>query len=427
MFRPNAVSFNSPLIIAPCLLLLAHSSLFGEPDWNQWRGPSRNGQSADTGLLKRWPAEGPRLLWKAAGLGAGYSSIAKSNGRIFTLGAKDDHERLIALDAESGKQLWALPVGNGDHSNSTPTIDGDRVYAIGLQGDLVCANSSTGREIWRRNFARDFQGKMMSGWGYSESPLVDGDSLLCTPGGRDAMIVSLDKLSGNERWRASFPDLRPRGNDGAGYSSIVVSRGAGVKQYVQLTGRGLVSVRAADGQFLWGYNAIANDTANIPTPIVSGDLVFASSGYGAGAVLLKLVADGDGVKAQQVYFLDGKTFQNHHGGMIQVGDYIYAGHRHNSGFPICIELRTGKVAWGGDQRGPGQGSAALAYADGHFIFRYQNGLVALIEATPTEYRLKGTFTPVYQEGESWAHPVVTDGRLYLREQDVLMCYDLRAT
>ena len=297
-------------------------------------------------------------------------------------------------------------------------------FAIGLEGNLICANAKTGKKIWSHDFAADFGGQMMTGWGYSESPLVDGDRLLCTPGAKDAMIVALNKTSGKVVWKAAVPDLGDQGKDGAGYSSIVVSEAAGVRQYVQLTGRGVISVRARDGKFLWGYNRIANDVANIPTPLVSGNYVFCSTGYGTGAVVLEVLHEGDDVKVREVYFLPADTFQNHHGQMIQIGPHVFAGHGHNNGFPICLELQSGKVVWGGDQRGPGSGSAAIAYADGQIVFRYQDGTVALVEATPDEYRLKGKFTPAFQEDNSWAHPVIFDGKLLLREQDVLMCYDV---
>ena len=201
-----------------------------------------------------------------------------------------------------------------------------------------------------------------------------------------------------------------------------MTEAAGVRQYVQLIGGGLIGVRADDGQFLWGYGRIANGTANIPTPLITGDFVFTSTGYQTGAALLRLEPSGEGVAAKEVYFLGPDKFQNHHGQMILKDGYVYAGHQHGNGFPICVELESGDVAWGGNIRGAGNGSAAVTYADGNLIFRYQNGTVALIEATPDEYRLKGTLRPEYQEDRSWAHPVVVDGRLYLREQDKLMCY-----
>jgi outer membrane protein assembly factor BamB len=394
-------------------------------DWPEWRGPHRDGISTEKGLLKSWEDGGPPLLWKATGLGKGYSSVAISGGKIFTLGEKKGGARLVALDVATQKELWAAPVGGGD-PNSTPTVDGDLVFALGRDGDLVCARTESGDVVWKKNFGKDFGGKMMSGWGYSESPIVDGERLIVTPGGNDAIMVGLEKKTGKEVWRAAVPgDLGRNGKDGAGYSSIVVSEACGVRQYVQLTGRGVISVRAKDGKFLWGYNKIANDTANIPTPIVKGDFVFTSTGYGAGAALLKVVRDGNGLKANEVYFLSSKEMQNHHGGMILVGNYIYCGSGHNEGFPLCLDMRCGKAARK-PGRGAGEGSAAVLYADGNLYFRYQNGIMALIEATPEKYVLKGKFEIASKLGESWPHPVIAGGHLYLRDQDVLLCYDLKA-
>jgi outer membrane protein assembly factor BamB len=415
----------------PGLMILISSILVStasaaQRDWTQWRGAQRDGKSPEKGLVQTIPEAGLPLLWKSEGFGRGYSSVTITDGRIFTLGRIDDKECLIAANAEDGTILWATPFGDGDHCNGTPTVDGDVVYAIGLKGDLICARVATGEAVWTKTFAGDFGGKMMSGWGYSESPLVDGDRLIVTPGAKDAIIVALDKRTGDEIWRATEPDYSQKGNDGAGYSSVVISKGAGVKQYVQLTGRGVMGVRAKDGKFLWGYDAVANGTANISTPLVHGDYVFASTGYGTGAALLKLSRDGDGVKASEEYFLNAKDFQNHHGGMILHRGHIYAGTKHNKGFPTCLNMKTGKVVWGGDIRGPGEGSAAVLFADNNLVFRYQNGIVALIKATPDAYELLGSFTPAHQEGKSWSHPVILDGRLYLREQATLMCYDMRA-
>jgi outer membrane protein assembly factor BamB len=290
-------------------------------------------------------------------------------------------------------------------------------------GDLVCVQAADGKEIWRKSFTNDFGGSM-PGWKYCESPLVDGDRLICTPGGREATIVALDKKTGELIWKCAVPD-GPGG--GYGYSSIVISQAAGVRQYVQLLGAGVgcVGVAAADGTFLWGYARVGNGTASIPTPIVDGDYVFCSSGYGTGSALLKLSRDDGGMKAEEVYFLNGNEFQNHHGGMVHIGKYVFAGHGHNNGFPICIEMKTGKIVWGGDKRGPGTGSAAVVYADGQLYFRYDNGLVALISATPEGYHLNGTFDLPNVDGPSWSHPVVAGGKLYLREQDNLFVYDVR--
>jgi len=299
------------------------------------------------------------------------------------------------------------------------------VFALGFDGDLICAETATGKVVWQKNYGRDFGGKMMSGWGYSESLLVDGDRLICTPGANDAMLAALNKRTGDVIWKTSVGDLGPKGGDGAAYASVVISQGGGVKQYIQFVGRGLLSVSAADGKPLWNYNPIANGTANIPTVLVKDNLVFCSSGYGTGSALLKLTGAGRGqVRAEEVYFLNANVAQNHHGGMILLGDYVYMGHNHNEGFPLCLELKTGRQVWG-PLRGPGGGSAAVAYADGNLYFRYQDGKMALIKATPDGYQLKASFELPSKLDQSWQHPTISGGKLYLRDQDVLLCYDIR--
>jgi len=400
-------------------------------EWPGWRGPSRDAVSKETGLLKEWKAGGPPLVWKAGGAGVGYSSLAVSNGRIVTLGDRDGAQQLIALSEADGKALWTAKVGppwrdQMGGPRGTPTVSEDLVYAVGTEGDLVCVEAATGKERWRKSLVSDFGGSMMSMWKFSESPLVDGDRVIVTPGARAAALVALDKKTGKEIWRAAIPELGPNGKDGAGYSSVVVSQAAGIRQYVQLLGRGLVGVRAEDGKFLWGYNKVANNVANISTPVVRANWVFASTGYQAGSVFLELTKSGDGIQAKEVYYLDAKTFQNHHGGFVLVGNQVYGGHGHRKGFPICVELTTGKVRWGGDIRNAGEGSAAVTYADGNLYFRYENGVVILIRATPEGYQEKGSFTIPEVKDPSWSHPVIAGGRLYLREQDAVYAYDVKA-
>jgi outer membrane protein assembly factor BamB len=400
-------------------------------DWPGWRGPNRDGISHETGLLQQWTDAGPPLVWKATGLGVGFSSISIVGDRIFTMGDRGDNQYIIALNRADGKELWRSLVGPAWEDEmggprGTPTVDGDRVYAIGTEGDLVCVDIATGKLRWKKSAAKDFRGRMMSDWKYSESPLIDGDKIIFTPGSFGNTLVALNKNTGATIWGATVARIGEKGSNGAAYASAVISDGAGVHQYVQLTGRGLIGVRASDGNLLWSYNRIANDVANIATPVVRGDYVFGSTAYGAGAALLKLHATADGVAADEVYFLDAKTFQNHHGGFVLVGDYLYSGHGHSMGLPICIEFLTGKVKWGGNARNAGTGSAAVAYADGRLYFRYQNGLMMLIEATPDGYREKGSFEIPNVRGPSWSHPVILGGRLYLREQDALYSYDIRA-
>jgi outer membrane protein assembly factor BamB len=364
-------------------------------------------------------------------MGEGFSSLAVVDGSLYTLGDRDGAQYLLAFSAKDGSPLWKARVGpvwsdQYGGPRGTPSVASGLVFALGTEGDLVAVDAASGKERWRRSLLVDFGGRVMSMWKWSESPLVDGDRVIVTPGAADAGLVALETATGKEIWRAKLPELGPAGKDGAGYSSVVVSNAAGVKQHVQLLGRGLVGVRASDGKFLWGYNRVANGVANIPTPLVRANWVFAATGYQTGGALVELSGSAAaGVQAREVYFLEPKTFQNHHGGMLLVGNHVYAGNGHNRGFPIALEFATGKVAWGGDIRNAGTGSAAVAYADGHLYFRYQNGVVMLIQATPEGYREKGSFTLPDVVKPSWSHPVIVGGRLYLREQDTLYVYDVR--
>jgi len=414
------------------ILALAMSCLAA--DWPGWRGPNRDSIFPETGLLKQWPEGGPALTWKAQGLGAGFSSLSIVGNRIYTMGDRDGSQFVMALDLEGGKIIWSTKIGPAWDDNDapgprgTPTIDGDSLYAIGTEGQVVCLNRADGSVRWQKSMTHDYNGQMMSVWRWAESPLVDGDRLLFTPGNFDAMVVAVDKRTGKDLWRAEAGRISGAGSNGAGYSSIVATDAAGVHQYVQLIGRGLIGIRAADGKVLWKYNRVANDVANIATPVVHGDYVFASTAYGAGSVLLKLEKSADGgVDAKEVYFLEARNFQNHHGGVVLVGDYLYGGHGQNNGFPTCIEFLTGRIRWGGNIRPAGtSGSAAVAYADGHLYFRYENGMMKLFEASPEGFKETGSFQIPGVRKPSWSHPVIHDGNLYLREQDTLLCYRIRA-
>ncbi|MEJ6578867.1 MAG: PQQ-like beta-propeller repeat protein [Akkermansiaceae bacterium] len=409
--------------------LLLNPSLLHAKDWPQWRGPDRTGLSSEKGIMKDWEKSPPKLLWNVEGAGKGFSSVSIADGVIYTSGNFEGGQGVSAFSTKDGKLLWQTPITEHvpEHgyqgARSVPTVDGDHLYVTTSNGIIACLTTK-GKVVWSKNFKEEWKGKMMSGWGFSESPLVDGDRVLCTPGGKEAFMVSLDKKTGATQWKTKIDDdLGRKGKDGAGYSSMVISNGGGVKQYVQMTGRGVIGVRASDGHFLWCYNRVANTTANIPTPVVDGDFVFCSTGYQTGAALIKLSPKGSGITAEEVYFLESRTLQNHHGGMVLVDGHIYCGHGHNGGQPICIELKTGDIKWGPEE-GVGRESACLTYVDGHLIYRDHRGHVALVESNSKEYKLKGSFMPAHQEAESWSHPVVVDGKLYLREQNRLMCYGL---
>ena len=397
-------------------------------DWYQWRGPNRDGRSGETGLLDNWD-EKPKLEWRTSGLGSGYSSVVISKEHIYTLGNIGGKTHMICRKLSDGSEVWKTEFGSGGNPTCTPTIDPETGYIYGLTnkggGTLACIDRD-GNEVWKTNYGEDFGGKMMSGWGYSESPLVDGDHLICTPGANDALIAALDKKNGRVVWQTEAPDseLGGAGKAGAGYASVVISNAGGKKQYVQMVGRGLVGVSAEDGKLLWNYNKVANGTANAPTPIIAGDYVFGSSGYNdGGSALLKLSANGNSINAKEEYYKDSRELQNHHGGMILVGEHLYLGHGHNNGFPACIDLKSGDLKWE-IGRGPGAGSAAITYADGHLYFRYENHVMALFKTNPEKLELVGQFQIDSSNGKSWPHPVILNGKLYLRDQDELLCYNI---
>jgi outer membrane protein assembly factor BamB len=408
-------------------------------DWPQFRGPGCTGICPETGLVQEIPEQGLPLLWQIQGLGAGFSSISIADGKFYTMGDRaaggGKAQFVIAFDLATHKELWATEIGpKHDDAESpgprcTPTIDGQRLYVLGSSSDLVCLDSATGELKWKMNLEKDFGGKMMSGWRWSESPLVDGNQLVCTPGAKDAAMVALDKNTGDLIWKCETPDIGQGGNEGAGYTTVVVAEVDGVRQYITLMGKGAIGVAAETGKFLWGYNRIANKVANITTPVVRDRYVFVTTSYNTGCALLKLTKNGDVFDAEQVYFRDARDFANHHGGVVLVGDCIYGGDGQNKGTPVCLDFLTGDIKWKAadwTRKARANGSAAVLSADGNLWFRYQRGaLVALIEATPEEFRVKGTFKAAVDDGPAWAHPVIHDGKLYLRAHDTLMCYDVK--
>jgi outer membrane protein assembly factor BamB len=390
-------------------------------DSPQWRGPKRDAICTETGLLKEWPKGGPKLVWKIEGLGAGYSEVSIAGGRIYTMSerretpqAKDEETFVIALDEKDGKEKWATRIGvkHGDGGpRSTPTIDGDRLYALAPRGELACLNVADGKIVWQKNMGKDFGGQV-GGWKYCESILIDGDRLICTPGGKDAAIIALDKKTGIPIWKSKLD--KP---DRADYSSIVIADVGGQKQYIQFLGKGIVGIKAEDGAFLWRYNKPANGTANCSTPLYQDGQVFAASAYNNGGGSVKLSRDGDKTDASEAYFL--KDMQNHHGGMVLVGGYVYG---EGKGQLYCFEFKTGAVKWHAGK--PGKGS--VLYADGRLYYRNEGGPMTLVEATPDKFVELGRFDPPKGKGPAWAHPVIANGKLYLRHADILLCYDVKA-
>jgi outer membrane protein assembly factor BamB len=393
-------------------------------DWPQWRGPARDGVSQETGLLKAWPAAGPKLLWQVKNLGSGYSTPAVVGERLYLVSNRGlENEYVQALSTRDGGVVWTTrlgKVGNPDQqpsypaARSTPTVDGALLYALGSDGDLACLDTATGAVRWKKHLRADFGGQP-GVWAYSESPLIDGDVLVCTPGGADATLVALNKRTGDVVWKSAVP-----GADQAAYASPIVVEAGGVKQYVQLLQKGLVGVDARTGKFLWRFDqTVRNSPANIPTPVAHEGHVYTSTARGGGG-MVRLKVDGETVTAEPVYA--AQRLPSAIGGAVRVGDYLYG--TTTAGL-MCVQFTTGEVKW--QERGIG--AASLCYADGNLYLHGENGQVALVEATPEGYREKGRFTPPEQpdrgRSQAWAYPVVANGRLYIHDWGTLWCYDVR--
>ena len=388
-----------------------------EFSWPQWRGPNRDGLSGEKGLATQWPDEGPPLVWKATGCGKGFSSVAVAGGRVYTMGDGSGSSSAHCFDENTGAKVWSSkPLGrtggNYAGTKSTPTVDGNRVYVLGQFGDLVCLNAGDGSEVWRKNLVSDFSGKF-SQWNYAESPLIDGEKLVVSPGGRAGLMLALNKSNGSPIWRTG--DWREE----VQYVSSIVSNLGGRKNYIQLTQQTLAGVDAETGRIVWRFPR-KGATAVIPTPVVYNNIVFVTSGYNVGCNAFQVSGSGGRASARQIYA--SKEMVNHHGGVVLVDKYVY-GHSDRGGWK-CLDVTTGRVMW--SDNGVRKGS--VVYADGHLYCRSEesNGMVALVEATPEGYREKSRFRqPDRSRDKSWAHPVVVNGKLFLRDQDVLLCFDVR--
>ncbi len=404
------IAFRSALA---ALGLCASVTMQALEDWPQWRGPHRDGLSAEKNLLKSWPQGGPPLAWKAGGAGEGYSSFAVAGGRIFTLGARGDREYVVALDAATGKRLWEVDHGRrftndrGDGPRSTPTVDGGRLYVFGASGDLSSLDPASGKIGWTVNVIREFGGQNIK-WGFSESPLVSGDRIIVSPGGSGSGIVAVNKATGKLLWKSEA--------DTAGYSSAVLHEIGGVRQAIIFTGQRALGLDIANGHVLWSYDRVANRVANIATPIARGNHVFLSSDYGTGAALLELTPSAGALSAREVYFT--REMRNHHASSVLIGGYLYG---FSSAILTAMKFDTGEVAW--RDRSVGKGS--LVFADERLYLFSERGVAALVEATPSGYREHGRFTLETGSLPTWTHPVVANGRLLLRDQDTVYAYDVR--
>jgi outer membrane protein assembly factor BamB len=418
--------FTASVLICTVLVAVACAD-----DWPQWRGPERTGISKEAGLLKEWPKDGPKLLWERKDLGSGYSTPAVVVDRIYVQADRKGMEVALALAVKDGSEIWATELGKIGRNQgpqypgtrSTPTVDGDQIYPLGSDGDLACLEKDTGKVAWKKNLKKDFGGRPGM-WAYSESVLIDGDKLICTPGGKKATIVALNKKDGSTIWECAVP--LPKGN-AAAYSSPIAVEVGGVRQYVQFIEGGVVGVDAKTGKYLWLFDKTKDPAANIPTPVFHNDCVFTSTSRN-GSGLNRIKVNGDSVSSEEVYL--NRIALNSIGGVVRVGDYVYGANA--KGDLVCMDFKTGAVKWSHAC----VGWAGLCYADGMLYVRGQGGdgfgpekptFMALVEATPEGYKEKGRFEqPDHGKRPAWPHPVVANGRLYLRDGNVLLCYDVKS-
>jgi outer membrane protein assembly factor BamB len=405
-----------PLVVLLLLSPQATKSSEKPLEWNQFRGAKRDGHSTEIGLLKQWPAGGPPLAWKATGIGQGYSSVCVAGTRVFTTGEENNKSFLVALNVADGKLLWKLPIGGGHNDQqsgtgprSTPATDGTVVVAVAPTGEIVCAAAATGRVAWTANM--NGLGGSKPSFGFCESPYIDGNVVILSPGGQ---VVALSKANGKLAWKSK----KLKGD--TDYSSVGVAELGKVRQYLVMTGKSVAGILPSNGSVIWegDYKGEEQNRPMVPTPVFSNGMVFIAAGYGVGCKGFKLALAGNAIRVQEAY--EGTQFQIHHGGMVAVGEHVYG--LHDQGTLKCIEIATGKEVW--VDRSVGKGS--IAYADGQLYCRGEGGGVALVEASPAAYKENGRLTPPDRNGNrSWAYPAISGGKLYLREGDVLLAYDVK--
>ncbi len=428
------MSIRYPLLAVSLLL----TSIALAEDWPTFRGPNRDGICKETGLLQSWPKDGPPKAWTAKDLGLGFGTPTIADGKIFGMGTRDKKDGVWALKESDGSELWFTPIDDPRKTNQnngpsgSPTYDDGKLYTVTSTGKLFCLDAKTGKSVWQKDYQKDYDGKVQS-WGYTDSPLIDGNKVICEPAGAKVAMVALDKKTGKEIWKTEIPG----GAGGGGtYSSTVKATVAGTPMYVLLTGDkgGVIGVNPENGKLLWQYTGTAatGGVAQVSMPVISKDLVWVSCAYKGTSALLQIAAGGkDKFTVKEVKAYGKNELMNHHGGMVQVGDFIYFGHGQNQGNPTCVNAKTGETKWGPEKNPPGaDGSAAVLFADGRLYFRYQNGTLVLIEPSPEELKVVSSFklpTPNEKSNpQSWPHPVIANGKLYIRDQNVLYCYNVKA-
>ncbi|HEY2911532.1 MAG TPA: PQQ-binding-like beta-propeller repeat protein [Gemmataceae bacterium] len=428
------------LVMAALGVVLAGAALAADKvapgDWPQWRGPNRDGKSTEKGLLQVWPKDGPPKLWTAEGLGVGFGTPSVAAGKIFGMGSRGNKDGVWAINEADGKELWFTPLDDNRNPNQmigsgcAPTYADGKLYVVTNKNGVVAKlDATTGKVDWQKSYVKDF-GAGTPSWGFNDSVLIDGDKVICAPCGKKGAVAALKVQDGSVIWATTE---KPGG--GAGYSSPVKAVVDGVPMYVVLLGKGtgVVGVHADTGKLLWNYAKVTSGVAAIPTVIVQGNSVWCSCGYpDGGSGLVKLTAKGKGeFTAEEVVYYSSKELQNQHGGMILLDGYVYFGNRHGQGHPACVDLKTGDVMWKEKQGAAGGGgSAAITFADGRLYYRYQNGVMVLMEPNPKGMKVVSSFklpppNDPKKYSQSWPHPVIANGKLYIRDQNLLHCFNVK--
>lgn len=403
-------------LLTLAVLVIGILPVAGGEDWPQFRGLHRDGKSPETGLLKQWPAEGLQPVWVVEGLGKGYAGVSVANGTLFTTGmVGETNEGVLSAIDLSGKILWQTRYGSEwskmhPGTRSTPTIDGDRLYELSGVGLLICLNAKTGEILWSRDLPKEFVGEAPM-CGFAEAPLIDGNAVICTPGGKDAALVALDKATGKTIWTTSgFSD------QSAYCSPILIERG-GIRLVVTITARFVVGIDAANGQLIWKYpfDTAAQDPNHSVAPVYQDGMLYFTSGHGKGGQMIEISPDGRQVTPRWT----DSVLNTVHGGLVLVDGYVYGSSA--KGKWVCLDLKSGQVMY--ETNGIGMGS--VTYADGMLYCYSEKGTLGLVPATPAAHQVVSQFKITQGDGPDWAHPVISTARLYIRHGDFLMAYDVK--
>lgn len=417
----------SRVLVAWILIAAARGAGMGRAagqDWPQWQGPGRDNVSGERGLLARWPEGGPAMVWSASGCGKGFSTVAVADGVIYTSGSTNGETFVIAFDLE-GRALWQAPNGgsweaaprmawakNYDGARGTPTVADERVYHLGESGTLTAFDGRKGTSVWSLDIAKRF-GAECPNYGYTESVLVDGDRLICCPGGTKGFMVALDRKTGETVW------ANTNIQEGVGFGSAILVEGKGLRQIVTMTEEGIIGVEASAGKLLWRHPFTNRRKNNIPTPVHRQGFILASTGYGGGSILLRLSYDDRKASVSEVWSND--NLDSMYGGFVVMDGCVYGAANRKPAW-VCLDFETGRLRY----REPGKAMGAATYADGMLYCLDQEGRMALVRCTPERHEVISHFTvPSGGAGKYWSCPVVCGGRLYVRHADRLYAYRVR--